>query len=113
MVKPHFVHILYYKGIKTAEQIIEEILEHITQAGGVLSDWYVGITSDPHHQLFKKHNVNVDLDVWIHRECSDVETAKQIEAHLLEEFDCDGGLSRRDSESRYVYAYKKTGHTIE
>lgn len=97
--------------MKSAQQIVQEILAHIAQMGGAFSDWYVGIASDPKTRLFNEHNVNYDLDAWIYQECIDSDTARLIESHFIESLGCDGGSGGGDYTTKHIYAFRKGPNT--
>jgi hypothetical protein len=94
------------------QQTINEILSHIGQCGGLLSDWYAGITDDPRVRLFTEHNVQERGDSWIYRDAGTANAARTIEQNLLDQ-GCDGGPGGGSNSSKYIYAYRKTGGTNE
>lgn len=91
-------------------QIAGEIATYINNNGGSPRAWYVGIASDPRTRLFNDHNVQERGDDWIYRDCGTHQVARDIEQHFLNQ-GCDGGPGGGDHTTRFVYAYKKNGHT--
>jgi hypothetical protein len=96
----------------TAAKICQEILSYIRTEKGEYSDWYVGITSNPHIRLFQEHNVKVNNSWWVISKASDVHEARLVEKTFIEVYGTDGGSRGGDEKSVYVYAYKKTETTI-
>ena len=91
----------------TNQQIHNEIMNQVNSEGGPYSSWYVGIASDPRQRLFGDHSVPRENSWWIFREAFSEEDARITETFLLENYGFDGGSSGGDSNTRYVYAYKK------
>lgn len=89
--------------------IIGEIVNFIGKNGGSPSSWYVGVASDPKKRL-GEHGVR-ETDTWIYREAESASSARAIETFFLERIKTDGGTGGGDASSRFVYAYKKLGHT--
>jgi len=94
------------------QQIINKILAYIRQNGGVLSEWYVGITDDPEKRLFTEHSVQKKDGAWIYRDAGTSIVARVIEQNLFEK-GCDGGPGGGDDNTCYVYAYKISPNTRE
>ena len=98
--------------VKTAQQIVDDIVAHARKCGGTLSDWYAGIAGDPRDCLFNRHCVDEEKDAWIHREAANETSARSAET-ALHEAGFDGGPGGGDASTRFVYAYKKSSHTSE
>ena len=96
---------------KTSREAFAEISAYITRQGGSYSDWYCGITSNIEDRLFAHHYVPKKFYWQIARECENSESARAVEKALFD-FGCDGGGSRRDEDSIYVYAYLKSSDTV-
>jgi hypothetical protein len=94
----------------TGQQAVNDISAYISQHGGVLSGWYVGIAKDPWNRLFADHNVTENPGSWIFRECDSDVVARQAEDHFLRQ-GCKGGDGGGSAASRYVYAYRITSYT--
>jgi hypothetical protein len=92
------------------QQIVVEFDAFLFRQGGRPRDWYVGITKNPGGRLFGDHRVPMHEDIWIYSEAVDSTTARAVEAHFLA-LDLDGGPGGGDSNSKYVYAYRKTAQT--
>jgi len=96
------------------ENIISEITRFTNKYGGKYSDWYIGITSKQKAKLFQIHNINEYLDKWIYEPARNNKQARNIKSYLIilgldgEEHNDDD-----DDSARFVYAYKKTQHTIQ
>lgn len=93
--------------------IISEITNFISQWGGSYSEWYAGIAANPKERLFNDHNVNENSDGWIYRNALDSNSAREIENYLINTLGMDGDIGGGDYTTKYVYAYKKSSHTIE
>jgi hypothetical protein len=92
--------------------IISDIDDHIRQGGGRYPAWYCGIAADPRDRLFNNHNVAEKNSWWIFRDCGTDATARKIEDHF-HAMGCKGDVGGGDWNTRFVYAYKITGTTVE
>ena len=97
----------------TAEIILKDIATYITQCGGNLAGWYIGIAADPQTRLFQDHRVDQASDPWIFREAPTSDLARQIERYMLERGGLRGGPGGGDFNSKFVYAYRINSHTLE
>lgn len=79
---------------------------------GKNSDWYVGTAANPRQRLFGEHCVKEQGGAWIFRKAHTSDIARSVERAYLDA-GCDGGPSGGDEDSVYVYAYQKTGTTIQ
>lgn len=93
------------------ETTIKEIIDYVQSTGGLYSDWYCGIATNPRERLFEKHNVDQN-DYWIFNECASTDIARAVEKYLLQ-MGFDGGPGGGDQSTVFVYAYKKTPYTKE
>ena len=98
---------------KSSQTIISEIKNFMAKWGGVYSDWYVGIASDPRKRLFDEHNVNERIDAWIYRLAISSDAAREVEDYFINVLGTDGGTGGGDYDTKFVYAYKKTSYTVE
>jgi hypothetical protein len=94
---------------KAVQTIYNEIISHMNKEGSSKRIWYCGITSNIDSRLRGDHNVP-KVHWHIYRFCQSSDDARAIEKGLLE-LGCDGGQGGGDANSKYVYAYKKTGIT--
>lgn len=94
----------------TGQEAANEIATYMSQHGGPLSGWYVGIAKDPRDRLFVDHNVSENPDAWIFVPCDSDSVARQVENHFLRQ-GCLGGDGGGSVASEYVYAYKITPYT--
>jgi hypothetical protein len=92
------------------QTIYDEISAHITRQGGLLHNWYAGITSDVNARLFGAHRVPRENHWFIYRRAISSLEARRIEDALLRK-GCDGGPGGGDSSAVFVYAYLKTSIT--
>ncbi len=97
--------------IKDEETIKNEIKNHISKRGGTYPDWYVGITNDTDRRLFQEHNVSEKNDIWTRKNSGTLSKAEKIENYFTGELVTDGAPGGGQSDSIYVYAYKKNSHT--
>lgn len=93
-----------------AQTIVNEIGAHIQNQGGVLSSWYVGITSNIEQRVFCDHKVPRKNHWRAHRKAVSSEAARSAEKALLN-WGCDGGDGGGSSDAVYVYAYLKAAST--
>jgi hypothetical protein len=95
----------------TADQIVKDVLTHAAKAGPY-TRWYAGIASNPRTRLFSDHKVHEENDWWIIREATNESTARVAENSLhANGFDGAGGGGSKST--IYVYAYRKSAHTVE
>lgn len=97
---------------KSKKEIIEDIEGYMSNRGGDMDDWYVGIAAKPRERLFDDHSVDEDTGAWIWRRTSSDSVARDIEKHFLEK-GARGGAGGGDKDSSAVYAYKITWGTRE
>jgi len=95
---------------QTAKQAIKD---YIDGWGGVYSDWYVGIASDPRRRLFVDHNVNEENGRWIFQGCDSSSIARDVEEFFVNTLETKGGAGGGDYTTRFVYAYRITLTTKE
>ncbi|MCF7844777.1 MAG: hypothetical protein K9M03_03045 [Kiritimatiellales bacterium] len=96
--------------VSTATYIIQDIENHRQINGGTRTLWYAGIASSPKERLFNDHGVARNQDAWIYRSAGSSTAARLIEKALLDS-GYDGGDGGGDSNTQYVYAYKKSLRT--
>lgn len=96
-----------------AQEIVSQIIDHISQCGGQHREWYVGIAEDPNSRLFNDHGVVREIDKWIFRICDNSEMARAIEKFLLENYEFSGDTGGGSYLTKYIYAYKIASHTQE
>ncbi len=97
--------------VKSKQQIIDEVSEHIRARGGAASDWYVGTSACASASLFTDHKVKRDGDRWIHRRAGSPEAAREIQVHFVKVLATDGRIDAGGSAGDRVYAYRKAPHT--
>ncbi|MYA37111.1 MAG: hypothetical protein F4193_06940 [Candidatus Dadabacteria bacterium] len=97
---------------KSKSVIIEEIQRYITNRGGDLREWYVGIAANPRERLFDDHSVNKQNGTWIFRTAESSTVAREIEQYFLER-GARGGSGGGSINSMSVYAYRVTAQTRE
>ena len=89
------------------DSIVKDILSYIFENDFQLSEWYVGIASNPREKLFQEHNVMEDSDLWIIRAAESITSAKSIAYHIISRYGTDGLLKSNSETSKFVYAFKK------
>ena len=97
---------------KSKKEIIGEMESHITDCGGGIGRWYVGIAAKPEDRLFDDHSVDKEKDAWIYRTASSDSIARDIEKHFLDK-GAKGGAGGGDKDSKSVYAYRISSRTRE
>ncbi len=98
--------------MKSAQEIVRDINDHITKEGSGYKNWYCGVTENPKQRLFEEHHVAQEGGWWIYNECASDTVARTIEQHFLD-LGCKGHGGGGDDDARYVYAYKITANTRE
>lgn len=95
-------------------KIITDIEEHqkSRRSKSKRSDWYVGTAADPHKRLFNEHAVSEKSGRWIYIEADSVNDAQEAESFLLD-LGYDGRRGGGSDPTLFVYAYLKTGDTVE
>ena len=94
----------------SVNQVINDFNNYIRQYGGIYSQWYVGVASDPRDRLFSDHNVQERIDAWIYDNCGTDTAARKLEQYFLN-LGCKGGPGGGDYNTKYAYAYKITINT--
>jgi len=91
------------------KQIVDEIIIHIENNGGLFSSWFIDISANPRQKLIDVHKVNTKTSLWIIREADNELNARNIKKYIITEFATDGGT--KDEPGKYIYAYRKTAAT--
>lgn len=97
---------------KYSKDLLEEILKFVDSHNRNYREWYVGISKEPEKDLFKRHNVQKNGDLWMYDEATDNYNAKQVEEKLVM-MGFDGAKIESDPKAKFVYIYRKKGHTKE
>ena len=97
--------------MQSEQEITNDIIAHVNRQGGPFALWYVGITSDTTSRLHVDHKVPEENHWFITRNAGTVQSARNIEALLIENYEMDGGPGGGDDDSIHVYAYLKTSVT--
>ena len=93
-------------------QTITSIETYMLQKGvRYWSEVYVGVSKDPKGRLFNEHRVR-KVGIWIYLPTLSSKVARAVEAYCIRQ-GSDGGTGGGDKTAIYVYAYKKTIHTVE
>ena len=87
--------------------IIAAFQAHLKKGGGGYHDWYVGVSPDGEHALFKTHGIKQD-DWWMMADTGSNEDARDVEGFFTRGLKTDGGT---DTPGRFVYIYKKGPHS--
>ncbi|MCH7903982.1 MAG: hypothetical protein IH944_05370 [Armatimonadetes bacterium] len=99
--------------LSTQEQTIaQEIVKYVEARDSRYARWYVGIARDSADRLFNQHDVSENNGWWIRRQAGSAAAARDIEQYLLR-LGFDGGTGGGDHSTTNVYAYYKTGSTVE
>ena len=101
-----------YQSTISASSIISEFKNYMQKCGGAYSDWYVGVAANARDRLFNDHNVDEKNGQWIYEDCGSDSAARQVEKHFLN-LGCQGGTGGGDHTTKFAYAYKIKGYTIE
>ena len=91
----------------SVESIKSDIKDHIRRIGGEYTDWYVGVARDAPSQLFNHHNVQRDGGAWIIRQAYGVKAALYVESHFVHRMGAGGGPAVEESDTDFVYAFRK------
>ena len=92
-------------------EIVEDILEHIRQAGGEMREWRVGTAPDAQMPGFRQHAADGSGEKLIHREAYTTFAAEEVVERLPRGFDLpldqettsNGVATRRPGKIVYVY----------
>ena len=95
------------------QQIVDDIVSHITKNGGNFPGWYVGIAADPRARLFKDHNVMEVGGKWIFAPAQSNQDARNVEEYLINRYKTKGDVGGGDDLTVFVYAYPITQSTKE
>jgi hypothetical protein len=95
----------------SGSEIVEDILEHIRQAGGELRDWRVGMAPDAQAPLFRQHAMESSPEKLIYREAYTTFAAEEVverltqgfELPLAQEATANGTAPRRPGKLVFVY----------
>jgi hypothetical protein len=93
----------------TAQQPYDDVLSYVGSDNFI--NWYVGITGDVEKRLFGEHNVHRTQHKWIHGQAMSAETARAVEAALIE-LGFDGGGGGGDHTAIHVYAFRQDLGTV-
>jgi hypothetical protein len=96
-----------------SQQIVNEIVQYITDCGGDFQNWYVGIASNPRDRLFNQHAVVEKGGAWVFLEAANDSADREIEEFLVTTYQTKGGSGGGDNTTKYVYAYRVTASTRE
>ena len=97
---------------QSKKEIIKEIRSYITECGGSIKKWYVGIAADPEERLFDDHSVDEEKDFWICCTASSNTVARDVEKHFLAK-GAAGGTGGGSKATKSVYAYRISSRTNE
>jgi len=98
--------------IYSVQQIKFEIFQHIKEFGSNFQDWFVGISSDPKHDLFNRHLVDKKEDIWLHKQAVSFAACKNIQKYFLENLKTDGEVINDGKEDmNCIYLFKKSLNT--
>lgn len=92
------------------QQIMNEVIVHMTKYDGKYQDWYAGVTADAKAMLFSHHGVKESSDAWICRQCDSNVAAREVERYFMKK-GCKGGPVGEEKSTRYFYAYMMQPHT--
>ena len=84
--------------------IIGTIKYHISQHGGIYSNWYVGITKDPKERILTQHNVGL-INFPLYFDAGSSENARSIEKYFVDFLKTKGNPGGGDYNTKYVYVY--------
>lgn len=98
--------------ILSVQQVKYEVLAYIKEFDPSFSNWYVGISDDPRHTLFKTHGVREDGDPWLYKQLLTFRAASTVQAYFKNQLKTQGGTADAPSEDLdCVYLYKINEHT--
>ena len=99
--------------IFSVQQIKFEFFQYIREFSTNFDGWFVGISSDPKKDLFDKHLVDREKDIWLHKQAVSFAACKTIQKYFLENLNTDGEIILEEKESMVnVYLFKKSINTI-
>ncbi|OIQ97128.1 hypothetical protein GALL_208270 [mine drainage metagenome] len=96
---------------KSRSTIIADLEAHMAANGGVFTEWYVGVTDRPKHQLFTVHRLQSSGDAWISRKAPDDLQAGEVAEFFRTVRHTRGGTRPETLDHVFVYAYRLKPHT--
>ena len=98
--------------ILSVQQIKYEILAYIKEFGGNFEDWYIGIAADPKLEMFDRHGVDKEQDIWLYKQALTFTACKTVQKYFLQTQAIDGELLEiGNDDTDCVYLYKKSTRT--
>ncbi len=96
----------------TAQRACSQIVVFIREHGGAYSQWYCGVAADWEDRLFNGHRLpDRSYRWWIVTDACIDNPAARLAEDAVHSLGCDGGPSRDDEGTVYVYAYLKGSFT--
>jgi len=89
------------------EDVIRDIIRHITICGQSSNQWCVG-RSDKEDFVFNQHNVIQNSDMWIVRKLDTNEDAKKAKEYLVDKLDL---IDSKNETGSLVFVYLRNDHT--
>ena len=98
--------------VYSVQQIKYEILAYIKEFGGDFNDWYVGVSADPKKEMFHRHSVDEEDDIWLYKQALTFKACNTIQRYFLETLNTDGKpVTNGDEDTDCVFLYKKSTRT--
>jgi len=98
--------------IYSVQQIKFEIYAYVKEFGADFTDWYVGISADPVKDLFGKHKLDRDNDIWLYKQAASFAACKTVQRYFLDSQNTGGTIvTGASDDTDCVYAYKISDRT--
>jgi hypothetical protein len=108
-IAPRFESAVFRRSQEHGTRPCDDVLSYVGSDNFI--NWYVGITGDVEKRLFGEHNVHRTQHKWIHGQAMSAETARAVEAALIE-LGFDGGGGGGDHTAIHVYAFRQDLGTV-
>ena len=88
------------------------MLGYIKEFDANFSSWYVGVASDPKQKMQTDHGVDLEHDIWLHKQAVSFTACKTIQRYFVGTLKTRGELVSVGTEDMdCVYLYKTSERT--
>jgi|TARA_B110000438_G_scaffold303570_1_gene365701 hypothetical protein len=101
------------KMIHSVQQIKFEIFKYIKEFGANFEDWVVGVSNDPKTEMFERHKVNDEKDIWLYKQAVSFSACRTVQKYFINNLKTDGILVLEgDENTDCIYLFKKSTTTF-
>ncbi len=98
--------------VYSVQQIKFEIFGYIKEFDSDFGAWYVGIASEPKRAMQNEHGVDLEKDIWLHKQALSFAACRTVQRYFCEKLKTDGQpISPGTEDMDCVYLYKKSERT--